>query len=313
VKVLVAGTGGVGGYYGAWLLSSGHDVWFLARGQNLHAMRQHGLTVMSSSGDLRFERVHAVEDGAEAGPVEAVLFCVKTYDNDSAASAVTGAIQHGTSICSLQNGVENEAFLSGRFPRAVVLGGVARIEAWLDGPGVVVQRGGLADLVVGAFEEDDRPAAETLAGAFSGTPVQVSVTDDVDGALWFKLLVIAGIGGVTAYCRCPIGNVRSDPELRALLIGTFEETAAVADARGIALPPNPMATVLGSVDTYLAPDAKSSMCRDVERGRPLEVEAINGAVVRYGEAAGVPTPCNRTILEALLPKHRAAMAQRKAS
>src|SRR5439155_15876998 len=143
------------------------------------ALHPHGLAVMSSARDLRFDRVHAVEDGAQAGPVDAVLFCVKTYDNESAATAAAGAIQPGTLICSLQNGVENEAFLLARFPQAVVLGGVARIEAWLDAPGVVIQRGGLADLVVGAFREDDRQAAEALAGAFDGTPVPVSVTDDV--------------------------------------------------------------------------------------------------------------------------------------
>jgi 2-dehydropantoate 2-reductase len=310
VKVLVAGAGGVGGYYGARLLAAGHDVWFLARGQNLKALRSHGLTLLSSFGDARFDHVEAVEDGADAGPVDALLFCVKTYDNGSAAEAVAGAIQPGTAICSLQNGVENESFLSARFPRATIVGGVARLESWLEAPGVIVQRGSLADVVVGAFHPKGRHAAESIVEAFDGTPVPIRLTDDIVSALWFKLLVIAGIGGVTAYCRCPIGAVREDRRLMDLLERAMAEVEAVAAARGIALPPNAAQVVLASVNSALDPAAKSSMCRDVEGGRPLEVEAINGAVVRFGAEVGVATPANRAILDRLLPLHEAALASR---
>lgn len=313
MKILVAGTGGVGGYYGGRLLSAGHDVWFLARGDNLSALRRQGLTVLSTHGDLRFERVNAVGDGAEAGPVEAVLFCVKTYDNQTAADTLEGSVQPGTVICSLQNGVENEAFLANRFPRATVVGGVTRLESWLDAPGVVIQRGKLADIVVGAFREGDRSSAEALVSAFDGTPVPAAVSRDIVADLWTKLLIIAGIGGVTAYCTCTIGQVREDRALVGLLVEAMEETAAVAAARDIALAPGLPETVLASVKDAMDPQAKSSMCRDVERGRPLEVEAINGALVRFGAEAGVPTPANARILDRLLPLHRAAIGARAAT
>jgi 2-dehydropantoate 2-reductase len=187
---------------------------------------------------------------------------------------------------------------------------VARLESWLEAPGVIVQRGGLADVVLGAFRPEDRPAADGLAHAFEGTSVPVQVTDDIDSALWFKLLVIAGIGGVTAYCRCAIGKVRQDEGLMSLLVGTMEEVEDVARARDVALPPNPVQIVVSNVGAALDPEAKSSMCRDVEKGRPLEVEAINGAVVRFGVEVGVDTPDNRAILDRLLPLHRGALAAR---
>jgi len=309
VRLLIAGTGGVGGYYGARLLAAGHEVVFLARGANLEALRRSGLTLQSTHGDLRFDPVEAVPHGNETAPVDAVLVCVKTYDNPTAADAMADAVGPGTTVCSLQNGVDNEVFLGERFPEATVIGGVARIEAWLDAPGDVKQRGPLHDLVVGAFEQKDRPAAEAVAAAFDGTGVPVAVEDDVTAALWFKLLGICGIGGVSAYCRCAIGEARADPELRALMVSVFEEVEAVAEARGIALPPNAAAMMAGGIDG-IQPDLKSSMCRDVERGRPLEVEALNGAVVEAGRAVGVATPANLRILEALLPLHRAALARR---
>jgi 2-dehydropantoate 2-reductase len=310
VNVLVAGTGGVGGYFGARLVQNGHRVWFLARGDNLGALKRDGLRVLSPFGDVRLPHVDATSDGTEAGPVDAVLFCVKTYDNEDTAEAIAPAVADSTTICSLQNGVENESFLSDRFPRAVVIGGVARIESWLDAPGIVVQRGSLADLRIGAFRDRDRPAAVALAGAFEGTPVPVEVTDDIESRLWLKLVVIAGLGGVTAYCRCPVGRVREDRELRDLLVRAMQEAEAVGRRRGVSLPSDPVGSVIRSIDQAMEPDAKSSMARDVERGRPLEVEAIAGAVVRFGEEAGVPTPANRTILDALLPLHRAALARR---
>lgn len=313
MRILVAGTGGVGGYYGGRLLSAGHDVSFLARGDNLSALRRQGLTVLSTHGDLRFERVNAVADGTEAGPVDAVLFCVKTYDNRTAADTLEGSVQPGTVICSLQNGVENEAFLANRFPRATVVGGVTRLESWLDAPGVVIQRGKLADIVVGAFREGDRSSAEALVAAFDGTPVPAAVSRDIVADLWTKLLIIAGIGGVTAYCTCTIGQVREDRGLAGLLLEAMEEAAAVAAARDIAIAPGLPETVLASVKDALDPQAKSSMCRDVERGRPLEVEAINGALVRFGAEAGVPTPANARIFERLLPLHRAAIVARSAA
>jgi 2-dehydropantoate 2-reductase len=309
VRLLIAGTGGVGGYFGGRLLDAGHDVVFLARGPNYEALRRDGLTVRSTHGEVRFDAVQAVEDGGDTGPVDAVLFCVKTYDNATAADAVAGALRPGTVVCSLQNGVDNEAFLGARFPAAVILGGVARIEAWLDGPGQVRQRGPLHDLAVGAFDPRERPAAEALAAAFAGTGVPVAVVTDVAAALWFKLLGICGVGGVSAFCRCSIGEAREDPELRALMVAAFDEVEAVAEARGIGLPPNAAAMMAGGVDG-IQPDLKSSMCRDVERGRPLEVEALNGAVVESGRSAGVATPANARILEALLPLHRAALARR---
>jgi 2-dehydropantoate 2-reductase len=313
VKILVAGTGGVGGYYGARLLAAGHDVWFLARGDNVAALRSGGLTVLSTHGDLRFDRVNAVEDGTESGPVDAVLFCVKTYDNQTAADTMAGAVAPGTVVCSLQNGVENEGFLAARFPRATVLGGVTRLESWLDTPGVIIQRGTLADIVVGAFRDRDEPAALSLVEAFGGTPVPASVSSDIVADLWTKLLVIAGMGGVTAYCRCSIGDVREDPRLVSLLLRAMEEVGAVAAARGISVAQGLPEVVLASVKTALDPQAKSSMCRDVERGRPLEVEAINGAVTRFGAEAGVATPANAEILGRLLPLHRAALAARGAA
>ena len=325
MRVLIAGTGGVGGYLGARLSQAGNQITFLARGRTLEALRARGLSVRSDHGDVHLEHVTAIEradhlgraDGANrAGsapghePADAVPFCVKTYDNGGAADAVAGAVGPQTVLCSFQNGIESAGFLRERFPRAEVLGGVARIEAWTVEPGVVEQRGAFTSLTVGAFEQGHRQHAERLAAAFHGSSTQVEVTDDIASALWFKLLIISGIGGVTADYRSAIGDVRSDPGRRALLVDVFREVEAVATAHGAMLPPDPVDMMVNTVDQLLPAGFMSSMCRDVLAGRPLEVEWLNGAVVRFGAARGVDTPANQRIVDALLPLHRAAMASR---
>ncbi|HXY73079.1 MAG TPA: ketopantoate reductase family protein [Actinomycetota bacterium] len=312
MKVLIVGIGGVGGYVGARLQAAGHEVSFLARGENLRALRTTGLRLESDHGDVTLAKVRAVVDGTEAGPVDAAIFCVKAYDDEPAADVMAGAVAPGTSITSLQNGVENESFLSARFPSATILGGVARIEAWREAPGEFRQRGPQNRLLVGAFRPEDAPAAEALSAAFAPTGIEFVVAKDVESELWFKLMSICAVGGVTAFCRCTIGEARTDERLRGMMVATLEEAQAVATARGIALPRDPIPRLLAYYDDVLDGRLKSSMCRDVEAGRPLEVWWLNGAAVRFGEQAGVPTPVNRAILDALLPLHEAAMAARAA-
>jgi 2-dehydropantoate 2-reductase len=310
VKVLVVGAGGIGGYYGARLLAGGNDVWFLARGANLEALRNKGLDVLGDVGDLHFESVQATDDAAEAGTAEAILFCVKTYDNDSATKASAAAITDGTIICSLQNGVDNEIFLIERFPLATVVAGTTRASAWLDQPGVVIQQGPDVGMVVGAFSEADRSAAAKLGAVLEHAGLPVAVVEDAQAALWLKLVGISSVGSITAYGRCAMKDVLASPELKKLMTDACHETIAVAQARGIAVPTEFGDAVLSYAENVSSADFRSSMARDVEVEKPLEIEAINGAIVRSGEEVGVPTPANRTVYEELLPVHKAAMARR---
>ncbi len=313
MRILIAGTGGVGGYYGARLAAAGNDVRFLARGAMLEALQANGLDLRADLGDVRLDTVDATDHiGASDPPVDAVFFLVKTYDNAGAADAITPAVREGTVICSLQNGVDNETFLQERFPHAVVIGGTSRIEAFVVEPGVVAQRGAQSELTLGAFSADEQPAARRLGDVVTSAGVPVTMTDDILAALWLKLVVITGLGGVTAYAGGTIGDVLADPDTDQLLRDVLAETDALARTMGIAIPPGLPDTVRAYAEHQLEPDFSSSMARDVQRGKPLEVEALNGAVVRYGGEHGVPTPANQRVVDRLLPIHRAAMEARNA-
>jgi 2-dehydropantoate 2-reductase len=312
VKFLIAGTGGVGGYYGARLMQGGHDVWFLARGANLEGLRTKGLALSSDFGDVSFDSVQATDDGADAGEADVVLFCVKTYDNTTASDAISPAVGKATAIVSLQNGVENEAFLSDRFPLAEILAGVSRIEAWIEEPGVFVQRGPQTNVNIGAPRGGPSERAEAIAEAMRQSNIPAEASENMPLILWTKLMGICGFGGVSAYCTCTLGEILGDQDLRTLITGCWSECSLVANALGIPVAEDSAAAMLQYAEHVLRPEFKSSMCRDRERGKPMEVDAINGAVVRFGKEAGVSTPSNQTVLDGLLPLHEAAMAKRRA-
>src|SRR5262249_15554495 len=157
---------------------------------------------------------------------------VKSYDNAEAADAVAPAVGRGTIVCSIQNGVDNERFLQERFPGATIVGGTSRIETYVVEPGVVAQHGAQSELTLGAFTAKERPTAGRFGSAFEGTGVPVTVTDDIQAALWLKLVVITGIGGVTAFAHGTIGDVLDDPDLDRLLRDVLQESEAVAHALG---------------------------------------------------------------------------------
>src|SRR5947199_4675750 len=243
MRLLIVGTGGVGGYYGARLAQGGNEVTFLARGPNLQALRTTGLELRSDFGGALLE-VDAAETATETGPVEAAIVCVKTYDNDAAAKAMEGAIGDGTILCSLQNGIDNERFFGDRFPNAAVIAATTRIVAWLEAPGVVVQRGPDVGITLAPFTPDQMPSVQRLERVLADAAVQVGVHPDANSALWPKLAGIASVGTITAYGRCTIGEAFEDPTLAKLMEDSCNEVVAVAAAEGIRLPDGAAETIL---------------------------------------------------------------------
>src|SRR2546423_7314620 len=307
MRILVVGSGGVGGYYGGRLAQGENEVTFLARGANLEALRTKGLELRSDFGDASLDRIIAKEAGD--APADAAVICVKTYDNDSAATAMEGAVGDGTIVCSLQNGIDNERFFKDRFPDATVIAATTRIVAWLEAPGVVVQRGPDVGITLAPFTPEQMPAVQELERVLADAGVQVGIHPDANSALWLKLAGIASVGTITAYGRCTIGEAFDDPTLAKLVGDACTEVVAVAAAEGIHLPDGAAETILAYAKNMNA-EFNSSMARDLDAGKPLEVESITGAIIRHGREAGVPTPANEAMLDVLLPLHPKALAAR---
>jgi len=298
MKIVVFGTGGIGGYFGGRLAASGADVTFIARGAHLAAMRANGLKVESALGNLDI-KVNATDDPASVGPADYVLYCVKMYDIESSAVLAKPLVGPGTAVVTTQNGVDARERLAPILGASHVMGGVAQISATIAAPGVIRHVGQLARLVFGDAGGVS-PRAKALEEVCKQAGIDALATDQIDVEIWRKFVFLASIAGLSSMTRQPMGAINSDPDLSALLADAVAEIVAVARAKGIALPAE-AATLVTKMIGAMPPHAKPSMLQDLERGNRIEVAGLSGKVAALGRELGVPTPVHRTIYACLKP------------
>ena len=299
MKILVMGSGGVGGLYGGRLARAGCDVVFVARGAHLAALRAHGLTIENETqGDIHLPRVNVTEDPGAAGTVDLVLISVKLWDIEAAARAVRPALGAHTAVLSLQNGVMKDEVLQRELGAAAVMGGVGYVATHIARPGVIHQKGAIQRMVFGEYDGRRSARAEALLEAALAAGIQAELSTDIRRAIWEKYVFLVGLSGTTATMRRNIGVIRENPQTRAFLFDLMKEVVAVGRAHGVALPEDYAAERLAFADTIPA-DMTSSMHHDLEHGNRLEVEWLSGGVVKLGEQVGVPTPANRAVWDIL--------------
>jgi 2-dehydropantoate 2-reductase len=309
MRIAVFGTGGVGGYFGGRLAQAGEDVVFIARGDHLEAMLKQGLQVDSVNGDFRVKSVQATDDPAQVGIVDMVLVGVKAWQVPEAAEAIRPMIGPDTVALPLQNGLEAPKQLAAVLGDQHVLGGLCGLSTFIVGPGHIRHAG--ADPFIRFGELDNRPSqrVERLRQAFErATGLTVEIPPDIHVAMWMKFLFITVWSGLGAVTRAPLGIWSSLPETRHMAESALKEIISVAQARDVGLPENAMPTIMNMYDS-LPPDITSSMQRDIAEGRPSELDAQIGAVVRLGEETDVATPLHKFIYDTLLPAELRARGQ----
>ena len=299
MRIAVMGAGSVGGYLGGMLSRGGHDVSLIARGAHLAAIRERGLRVVRDSEEFTVPCA-ATDNPADVGPVELALLTVKTYQNSAAVPGMAPMVGPDTTVLCLQNGVDSyqtpaEAFGDGR-----VMAGAVYIEAGRDGPGVARQAGDVVRVVFGEPDGSVSERGRAIAGAFNASGIPAELTDDIRTGLWSKFLFIATMAGVTAMARQTLAELMPRPEWREVVVGCLREVEAAGRANGVNFPPDIHQATLAYIEDNLA-DLQASMHTDVMAGRPLELEALNGAVVRAGRLSGVLTPINDVIYAMLKP------------
>jgi 2-dehydropantoate 2-reductase len=301
MRAVVYGTGGAGGYFGAQLALSGEQVVFVARGEHLKALRANGLRLETPKGDTVIRPVEATDDPATVTGADVVLVGVKAWQVRDAAQAVRALVASGAFVVPLQNGVEAVSELSTILGAEHVLGGMCGTLSWVAGPGIIRNFGGANFIKFGELDNRRSDRVERLQNAFAKAAVPVEVPPNIIKALWDKFLTVTSFGGVGAITRAPIGVTRSVPETRRLLEQCLEEVVAVARARNIAMSATAIADTMKFYDG-LPPGGTTSLQRDIVDGKPSELEYWNGAVMRLGQEAQVPTPTHAHIYHCLLPQ-----------
>lgn len=307
MKILVMGAGAVGAYFGARLQQAGEQVVFGARGDHLRALQDRGLAFSSYQGDFAIA-VTATGDPHDFAPYDLILFCVKSYDTVAAARMLEGCLDSGGAILTVQNGVENETLLVEVFGQDYVMGGNARVGAELVAPGHIVHRtGGLIEF--GELDGRDTARAQRLADLFRRAGIFGELTMRLPTIRWEKLLWNAAFNTVTTLVQRKVGDLIDDADGVELLRALMLEIATTARAEGVALGEAQVEAQIARSRASLR-DVRPSTLQDAERGKPLEYEALCGAVIRAARRHQIATPYMDTVyaLMKLLDRHLTSRA-----
>ena len=299
MRIAVMGAGGVGGYFGGLLARAGNDVTLIARGPHLNAIRDHGLHIKGHREEFTVS-LAATDDPRQAAPADLVIFSVKTYQNAAAIPAMAPMVRESTSVLTLQNGVDGYQQVGGMVGQDRVLPGAAYIESQIEAPGVIRQVGDVVRIAFGEVSGQRTSRAEAILDTLRAAGITAELSTDVVKELWTKFLFISTLAGVTSTARAPLSRLMEHDAAQETILASMREVEAVGRARGVRLDPNVVETTMGYMETS-ARDLHASMHTDLELGRPLELEALNGAVVRLGREAGVPTPVHSILYSLLLP------------
>lgn len=261
-------------------------------------MRASGLRVESPLGDLHIAQPRVTDDPATIGPVDLVLFSVKLWDTESAARAIAPAVGPATGVISFQNGVQKDDVLRDVLGQQAVIGGVSYIAATIGEPGLIRHAGKMQKLVFGEYDGSTSERVKRLRDACQAGGIDHELSMQIRQTIWEKFVFLVGLSGTTSTARVPIGPIRGNQRSRAFLHDVMDEVVQVARAEGVPLPGDFAGNRLAFCDG-LPPTMTSSMHNDLERGGRLEVPWLSGDVVARGRRLGVPTPCNRAILDIL--------------
>jgi len=303
----VVGAGGTGGYYGGALARAGNQVTMVARGPHLAAIRATGLQVNTVLlGDFHLD-VDATDDMSSVGPVDLVIFAVKSYGTNAAIRDMGPLVGDDTMIISTQNGIDSERLLGEALGTEHVLGCAATVSAKIDAPGVVTQGGGPGSLVIGEMGSADLNAqgavterVNDLVERCKAAGLAAETHEDIVMAIWEKFIFICALSGMTALTRKPIGEIFSQPSTAEMYLQVLAEVAEVGSAEGVALPGDIAQNTLAATQAR-EPFIIGSMGHDLIAGNPIEIGLLNGRVVELGKKHGIPTPANFAIEAALKP------------
>lgn len=294
MKILVMGAGAVGAFYGAKLQQAGEEVVLCARGENLRALKEHGLEIKSAKGNIKV-KVKATEQPREFAPYDLILFAVKSYDTESAARQLDGCLAQDGILMTIQNGVENEEMLCRFFPRESVMGGNSRVGAELVAPGKILHTA-IGVIEFGELDGRETPRAQRLAEMFKRAGILGELTTDLKTIRWYKLMGNNSTNSVSALTRTTLGQMLEDPEGYNLVRTLMLETLAVGRAEGAKVSDDRVDVQLKQILTALNAHAiKTSTLQDLEKGKRLEYDAISGAVVRAARKHGMRVPATETV------------------
>lgn len=300
MNIVVMGTGGVGGYFGARLANAGHNVCFIARGKHLEAIKNNGLKIISETGDILIHPVKASDNPTDFNIADIIIFAVKTYDTEESALLIKPLVGKNTAVIPFLNGIGHVEIMRNILGNNNVIGGVAAISALIDKPGIIMHNSSMQMLKFGEFNNERTKRVLSFQSACNEAGINNAIPENIYTDMWQKIVMICTLAGVNCLTRLPLGACRSNPATRILMKNLASEVVAVAKAEDILLPDNQVEITMKQLDSL--PNAmKASMLPALEKGEKLEASALNGAIDKLGRKHNINTNMNKAVYASLAP------------
>ena len=299
MRIAAMAAGAVGGYFGGRMAAAGHDVFFIARGANLAAIKSNGLKIESVHGDVHLPTVNVTDDPRSVGPVDIVLFAVKLWDTETAAEAARPLVGPNTRVITLQNGIDSVERVAPILGAEQTVGGAAYIATVIDAPGVIKHTSNFARMRFGRTDKRPDATLQAFADAGKAAKLDTDISPDIAVELWEKFIFLTAMAGSTTALRSPIGPIREDPELRGFFRQLMAEAFAIGKAKGVALDPGYLDSRMDFLMNKVEPGMVASMAHDLERGNRIEVDWLSGKVRELGRQYKIQTPASDTVYTVL--------------
>ncbi|MFW9834324.1 MAG: ketopantoate reductase family protein [Candidatus Thorarchaeota archaeon] len=296
MRIAIMGSGGVGGYFGGRLAKAGEEVVLIARGQHLQAIAKNGLQIKSPKGDFLVKPA-VTSDPSELDPVDLVLFCVKGYDTTRAAELIRPIVSKETTVISIQNGVEKEEILGRIIGDEHLMGGLCTLSAYIEAPGIVKHLA-LERIAFGELDGSVSDRGKRILKVFDKAGVNASLSKNILAEEWEKFSFICALTGLCCITRLPVGPILQFEPTEKLYSDVMTEIIEIARWKDISMEDD-VHKKLMTFSHGLDPEIRPSTYRDLINGKRIEIETMNGSVVRLGRLAKIPTPTNDFIYSCL--------------
>ncbi|UMB53229.1 2-dehydropantoate 2-reductase [Lutibacter sp. A64] len=305
MNIVIYGTGGVGGYFGARLEQAGNNVTFIARGKHLEAIKKNGLQLKSIDGNYLVNPANATADISDVKDIDLILISVKTWQLEEVAQLIKPVLNKNTIVISLLNGCNNHEVLATVIDKKHILGGLCKIVSYVEDYGVINHVAYNPTIVFGEINNEKTERVLKIENVFNAANITNELAIDIQKEIWTKFLFITTFSALGALTRASLGEMLASPYIKSMMVNTAEEIFRIAKAKGVNLPSDIISKQIETLES-LPFETTASLQRDIMEGKPSELEAQNGTVVRLGEALGIPTPINELIYYELLPQEKRA-------
>lgn len=312
MNIVIYGTGGVGGYFGARLAQAGNNVTFIARGKHLEAIQKNGLQLKSQKGDYLVFPANATANIAEVTNIDLILVCVKTWQLEAAAKEINLVLNENTMVISLLNGVNNVEVLGSVIDKKHLLGGLCKVVSKIEDFGIINHISFEPIIVFGELDNVKTERAILLEKVFLNASITTKLAENIQTEIWSKFLFISTISAIGALTRVTLGEIIASPQLRKMMREIADEIVAVAKAKGVYLSETVVKQQFKMIESQPF-NTTSSLQRDMMEGKPSELEAQTGTVVKMGIELGIPTPINSFMYDCLLPQEKEARVRSQQS